>query len=241
MVGIQVTHLNSSAAHNQQPALIIGGCHYNIKRISAMSEFKVGDWVMLDSSYVDSIKDEKVRDFISRRVGKVLKLMGDGNVNVDVDGVVYWSNIQYLVHTTDKSVNSCRASHPHAELMAQYAEDAKTNAKPWELWEVTNEDDHTCWNGLRGNPVWHSKLSYRRKPKTKLIHGVEVPDISFAPKDGEPYFFPEPTHPDMFDDLIFDGSDMIDQHNCHFNLCYPYTEEGKQAAILHAKSMLGIK
>jgi hypothetical protein len=35
-------------------------------------------------------------------------------------------------------------------------------------------------------------------------------------------------------------SNEINNHLRDNNLCYPFTEEGKQAAILHAKAMLGI-
>jgi hypothetical protein len=35
-------------------------------------------------------------------------------------------------------------------------------------------------------------------------------------------------------------SNRLTSHLSDNNLCYPYTKEGKAAAILHAKAMLGI-
>jgi hypothetical protein len=75
--------------------------------------------------------------------------------------------------------------------------------------------------------------------RMKLINGVEVPDISFHPNDNEYYYYPELTQ-FLYDKTFF--IKCIDTHEFRSanNLCYPFTEEGKQAAILHAKAMLGI-
>ena len=85
-----------------------------------------------------------------------------------------------------------------------------------------------------------ARILDEEKPKTKLIHGVEVPDISFRPIEGDKYYFPAPcTLEGVSGAVFFDGnSDYMFRRNN--DLCHPYTEEGKQAAILHAKAMLGI-
>ena len=77
-------------------------------------------------------------------------------------------------------------------------------------------------------------------PRMKLIHGVEVPDISFVPDVGEQYYYPLPSDSRFYGFSVIAQCADSDQRN-HFGLCYPFTEEGKQAAILHAKAMLGIK
>jgi hypothetical protein len=76
-------------------------------------------------------------------------------------------------------------------------------------------------------------------PRMKLIHGVEVPDISFKPSYGECYVFPDvcatcPIGVNTYENYV------VDRTRSNRGLCYPDTEEGKQAAILHAKAMLGI-
>lgn len=130
-----------------------------------------------------------------------------------------------------------KQGHVHADLMAQYAEDAKTTDKPWELWQIKILGE---WGVCECNPAWATHLEYRRKPKTKLIHGVEVPDISFTPNDGEEYVYPNIYGEDYASASRFyrgyEASEMALKAGC----CYPYTEEGTQAAILHAKAMLGL-
>ena len=64
-------------------------------------------------------------------------------------------------------------AHIHAELMAQYAEDAKQHDEPWELWQ--HGDDET-WTSCTTHPGWFSDHSYRRKPRTIQIGDYEVPE-----------------------------------------------------------------
>ena len=56
----------------------------------------------------------------------------------------------------------------HAENKAQYDEDAKITAKPWELWEVRCSGDPE-WGKLFDAPVWSLYCEYRRKPAKKLV------------------------------------------------------------------------
>lgn len=131
--------------------------------------------------------------------------------------------------------------HIHAELMAQYAEDARTCAEPWEMWQfkcnVTG-----IWRQCREHPSWWFDSEYRRKPKTKLVHGVEVPDIGLDLSKYE-------ERTDFYAPCVRSykyhvGLSHHKHNNCtrfsQSGIAYPYTEEGKQAAILHAKAMLGI-
>jgi hypothetical protein len=74
---------------------------------------------------------------------------------------------------------------------------------------------------------------------TKLIHGVEVPDISFIPSTGDEFYYPD------IASYMFVSSGKVDalalsEHLVEFNMCYPYTEKGREAATLHAKAMLGV-
>jgi hypothetical protein len=77
-----------------------------------------------------------------------------------------------------------------------------------------------------------------KKPAgVKVINGIEVPDISFKPEHGEQYYIPLPTSTCAHLSSIFYSCEE-DYYRRNNNLCYPFTEEGKQAAILHAKAML---
>ena len=56
--------------------------------------------------------------------------------------------------------------HPHAELMAQYAQDALETDKPWERWQLRNSvAEH--WEDCEGDPRWLNSFVYRRKPETE--------------------------------------------------------------------------
>ena len=64
-------------------------------------------------------------------------------------------------------------AHIHAELMAQYAEDAKKYNEPWKMWQ--NGDGNT-WSDCTTHPYWLTTHVYRRKPRTIKIAGYEVPE-----------------------------------------------------------------
>jgi hypothetical protein len=77
------------------------------------------------------------------------------------------------------------------------------------------------------------------KRKTKVVNGIEVPDISFEPNPGEYCYSPVPIHPDLYRHLYYCFNEA-NEHLKNNGLCYPCTEEGKSAAILHAKAMLKV-
>ena len=142
--------------------------------------------------------------------------------------------------TTKENLNNVhepeQQGHIHAELMAQYAEDAKTHSAPWKLWQY--ERGIGVWCDLETHPKWHSEWVYRRKPKTRVIHGVEIPDLRATPKHGEDYYLASPTSSILVSLQIYDG-DTMDKLWIERGLAYQHNEEGKQAAILHAQVMLG--
>ena len=81
-------------------------------------------------------------------------------------------------------------AHIHAALMLQYAQDASTTDKPWELWEFRC-DEHEKWTVLTGNPAWDDCTKYRRKPRTIRIGKIEVPEpVREHLQDGKEYFVP---------------------------------------------------
>ena len=64
-------------------------------------------------------------------------------------------------------------AHIHAELMAQYAEDAKKYNEPWKMWRNGNGD---TWSDCTSHPFWLTTHVYRRKPRTIKIAQHEVPE-----------------------------------------------------------------
>jgi hypothetical protein len=73
---------------------------------------------------------------------------------------------------------------------------------------------------------------------TKTINGIEIPNISFKPNPGEYCYSPSPNLPELYIHVYYYPNETSD-HLSNNGLCYTYTEEGKQAAIMHAKAMLG--
>lgn len=126
--------------------------------------------------------------------------------------------------------------HAHAELRAQYAEDAKTHAKPWELWQFL---DMSGWHTCVRTPGWFESAEYRRKPKTHIVNGIEIPDLRIDPKEGDKYYLVDPTER-YFNHYYTHTGSTCDELWVTRRLCYEPTEDGEQAAILHAKAMLGI-
>ena len=79
--------------------------------------------------------------------------------------------------------------HIHAAAMAEYAKDALETDMPWERWEVSMTESGDEYRNLFGHPDWAVTRKYRRKPKTILINGHEVPEPHRTPlKDGEVYW-----------------------------------------------------
>jgi hypothetical protein len=74
---------------------------------------------------------------------------------------------------------------------------------------------------------------------TKIVNGIEIPNMSFKPVSGEHCYIPFPTHSDLYLRIYY-CYPGLDEHVVTNNLCYPDTEDGKQAAIMHSKAMLGI-
>lgn len=128
-----------------------------------------------------------------------------------------------------------KQGHVHADLMALYAEDAKTTDKPWELWQVKDKDG--VWWECKNNPLWGGDTEYRRKPKTHIIHGVEVPDLLVSERDFGMVYSPAPLNLLLYVEMRYAG---VNEETRKRGLFYEYTESGKQAAILHAKAWLGI-
>ena len=123
--------------------------------------------------------------------------------------------------------------HPHAASMLLYAQDAAETDTPWERWEyqpATSID----WEALSDHPSWHKCCGYRRKPRTILINGIEVPEpIKEEPKVGEKVFFLNLSSFTLFNVYSWAG-DIYDKDWLNKGLLH-FTEE---AAIAHAKAML---
>lgn len=144
-------------------------------------------------------------------------------------------------HTPQQVLEMARMEkkgHVHAELMAQYAEDAKTHTEPWKLWQAKTKGG--VWVDCLRSPRWVETKEYRRKPKTKLIHGTEVPDLSFTPLNGEDYYYICLSSDQLVKKAYHSEGCMTTKLRAVRGLCYPYTADGRRAAILHGEALLNI-
>lgn len=90
------------------------------------------------------------------------------------------------------------SKHVHAELMAQYAQDALETDRPWERWQVkgpemithvSNPRDKDGYITCECHPSWHPSHVYRRKPHRVQIAGEVFDDVLiFQPSKEEPVF-----------------------------------------------------
>jgi hypothetical protein len=106
-----------------------------------------------------------------------------------------------------------------------------------------------CYDGLPVQSLFWDEVDIEApfKPlksvSVKTINGFEIPDISFTPDVGESCYLPDPTSASLYSHHVYrahrDGI-VANKHLSSNGLCYPLKEEGRQAAILHAKAMLNL-
>ena len=78
-------------------------------------------------------------------------------------------------------------SHKHAAAMAEYAKDATETNTPWERWEFSYQNQE--FEPVAHHPTWDERYKYRRKVKTIMINGYEVPEPQRVPLAiDEPYW-----------------------------------------------------
>ena len=124
-----------------------------------------------------------------------------------------------------------RTRHKHAESMAMYAEDALVTDKPWELWQYKSANSWRDY--FHDHPRWCTDFEYRRKPKTIIINGFEVPEpMRVLPAFDDNYFYPH----------LFSGGvrrfswegDEMDLRAFKSGLCHLT----KEAAELHLEALM---
>ena len=70
------------------------------------------------------------------------------------------------------------SKHKHAEMIALCAEFAQTMEDPMTMFQRSYEGN--MWIEC-AEVEFKSDWKYRLKPKTKLVNGVEIPDLPFTP------------------------------------------------------------
>ena len=133
-------------------------------------------------------------------------------------------------------LESAPTGHVHQKLMAQYAEIAKTTDKPWKDWQIKTVQG--TWKDIGFQFIFDENLTYRLKPKTKLVNGVEIPDISFIPENGQSHIVPA-VNINFCQNRVANLESEQTAFFINHGLCYPSTEEGERAAVAHSKALMG--
>jgi hypothetical protein len=103
--------------------------------------------------------------------------------------------------------------HKHAELMAQYAADAMTTDKPWELWEARAPRKHD-WFVMKGDPCWSVDFEYRRKPKTNAQIACELLATAHKALEAHSVEICEP-NVDHIQRMVWDAMELIQEPKRH--------------------------
>ena len=125
-------------------------------------------------------------------------------------------------------------AHIHAALMLQYAQDASTTDKPWEMWEYFADHE---WERLTGNPAWDDDTKYRRKPRTIRIGEIDIPEPVREPlQNGENYFVPAIDCGDCHANRFSWDNDSTDKRLLKQGVVHLTTE----AALSHARALIAL-
>lgn len=190
---------------------------------------------------------------------------GGHSVGQATDGTLYVNDArgEFLYHTTeaysqpsvgkfytdevtkdmweDAKVKN-ESKHKHAEMIALCAEFAQTMEDPMTMFQYKGICDKE-WQNIpaTGSVIFYEVNEYRLKPKTKLINGVEIPDLPFTPFVGCEFYCANIGLPEFYETgYMGSGGCTFTKRMAERDLIYPYTQEGREAAILHSKALLGI-
>jgi hypothetical protein len=121
---------------------------------------------------------------------------------------IWYTNVEY--RRKRSAYLAKPQGHKHAELMAQYAEDALTHEKPWTQWEAYCTKPPRNWFALKSHPSWADDHDYRRKPKPKTNSQVacELLGKAYAALEEHSAEICEP-NVDHIQRLVWDAMELI--------------------------------
>lgn len=141
-----------------------------------------------------------------------------------------------------KTLDSLQSKHKHSEMIALCAEFAQTMETPMSMFQYKGIWDKEWQNFEKSDSVtFFNYREYRLRPKTKLINGVEIPDLPFTPFVGCEFYCANIGFPEFYETGYMGSEECTyTERMVERGLIYPYTQEGKEAAIEHSKALLGI-
>jgi len=118
--------------------------------------------------------------------------------------------------------------HPHAELMALYAQDAAETDRPWERWQMAV--DTLNYTDMKQNPSWLPHRNYRRKPQRRTVlmgDGAVLPQPALeALAEGARYYIADNSYTEGIAKDEWYG-DVIDHNRLIRGLIHQTEEDAK--------------
>jgi hypothetical protein len=132
-------------------------------------------------------------------------------------------------------------AHKHAALMLQYAQDAQETDEPYLKWEARWNDVSggtiLSWKTCGDHPCWSVNKIYRRKQKTMIIAGKEIPiPLKEIPKSGKIYLAGSAYLHEM-DVNSYDDFGSIDRQTVDRMLKAGIVHSTQEAALAHANAL----
>jgi len=128
--------------------------------------------------------------------------------------------------------------HIHAELMAQYAQDAMETDSPWERWERMSGG---AWVDCWCSPGWFSAAKYRRKPQT-ITRTITYPKpLSELPEGACVFYIASPNTKTFFRAVFRAVGDSANPRMIHPHIRRGLVHATKEAAIAHGKALAGVE
>lgn len=175
----------------------------------------------------------------------ILFLFIDENLKLtsDVEGKVFNNHSYKEIFINDSNefefVDSSTESkgHPHSDLLMKYAEISKTDSEPWNHFEYYSGLLNKWCQMRKDDRLFRTDYHYRLKKDFKKINGHKIPNITFTPKNDQEFIAPA-----INVDLCLHGFSNTESRWVSYyienDMCYPNTEEGKAAAVLHSKALM---
>ena len=78
-----------------------------------------------------------------------------------------------------------------------------------------------------------------RKIETIEVNGIEIPEISFIPENGQSHIVPA-VNINFCQNRVANLESEQTAFFIKHGLCYPNTEEGERVAVAHSKALMGV-
>jgi hypothetical protein len=171
-------------------------------------------------------------------VCKVIKVLPKRDKPYYVEGeyFIHWFSEKEIELLVREEIKQEPEGHVHAKLIIEYGKVALTTKEPWLEYESQpNHPEAMVWHQCNSQLLFAPDTRYRRKPKTILINGYEVPEhLRVAPEEGTVVFAVSILDATPTFKFVYTGSCVTHVRMLNSGVLHLTSE----AAQLHAKALL---